>query len=316
MNGIKLLATGRHLPSRCVTNDDLSRMVETNDQWIRERTGIVTRYLCGEGETNTGNALAAARQALERSGLSPEDIGLCVAATFTAEHGTPSLACELHHLLGLPETTPSFDVNAACTGFLHALEVARCMLAAGTLKTKRALVVGSEVLSRLTDFTDRSTCILFGDGAGAAIIELDENAPFASVLGARGDAEVLRCGGAGIAGDYIYMDGKAVFRFAVEALPRCAKEVAAKAGITLDDVDRFVFHQANQRIIDFAVKKLGADPAKCTGNIARTGNTSAASVPLLLDELVTSGQLTSGQKALCVGFGGGLTWAGALLELA
>ena len=315
MNGIKLLATGRHLPSRCVTNDDLSRMVETNDQWIRERTGIATRYLCGEGETNTGNALAAARQAMERSGLAPEDIGLCVAATFTADHGTPSLACELHHLLGLPETTPSFDVNAACTGFLHALEVARCMLASGTLKTKRALVVGSEVLSRLTDFTDRSTCILFGDGAGAAIIELDENAPFASVLGARGDAEVLRCGGAGIAGDYIYMDGKAVFRFAVEAIPRCVEEVLRQANLTMDQVDHVICHQANARIIDHAMRKLKAPAEKFYKNIDKYGNTSSASIPIALDEMLEKGVARPGDTAILVGFGGGLTWGGLLLQL-
>lgn len=315
MNGIKLLATGRHLPSRCVTNDDLSRMVETNDQWIRERTGIATRYLCGEGETNTSNALAAARQALERSGLSPEDIGLCVAATFTADHGTPSLACELHHLLGLPETTPSFDVNAACTGFLHALEVARCMLAAETLKTKRALVVGSEVLSRVTDFTDRSTCILFGDGAGAAIIELEENAPFASVLGARGDVDVLHCGGAGIAGEYIHMDGQGVFRFAVEAIPRCIAEVMDQAGLTMDQVDHVICHQANARIIDYAVRKLKAPAEKFYKNIDKYGNTSSASIPIALDEMLEKGVARPGDTAILVGFGGGLTWGGLLLQL-
>ena len=178
-------------------------------------------------------------------------------------------------------------------------------------------MVGVEALSRITDFTDRSTCVLFGDGAGAAVVEWRTDYPsLCGVLGCRGNQEALYVPGANSPDpSYIHMDGKAVFRFAVEALPRCAKEVVKKAGLTLEDVDRFVFHQANQRIIDFAVKKLGVDPAKCTGNIARTGNTSAASVPLLLDELVTSGQLTSGQKALCVGFGGGLTWAGVLLEL-
>ena len=315
MNAIKLLGTGRHVPSRCLTNDDLSRMVDTSDQWIRERTGIVTRYLCGEGEGNTASALAAAKTAMDRAGVGPEDIGVCVAATFTPDHATPSLACELHQRLGLAETTPAFDVNAACTGFLHALETARCLLAAGHLRAPCALVVGSEVLSRITDFTDRSTCVLFGDGAAAAVIRLTDNAPYACVLGARGDAQILRSGGAGAADRFIHMDGQAVFRFAVEALPRCVRQVLDRAGLGLEDVDRFVFHQANQRIIDFAVKKLGVDPAKCAGNISRTGNTSAASIPLLLDDLMAAGDLRPGQRALCVGFGGGLTWAGALVEV-
>ena len=174
------------------------------------------------------------------------------------------------------------------------------------------------MLSRITDFTDRSTCVLFGDGAGAAVVEWREDYPsLCAVMGSRGNREVLMIPGVNTgAASYIHMDGKEVFRFAVEVLPRCAKEVAAKAGIGLDQVDHFVFHQANQRILDFAIKKLRLDPEKCAGNIAHTGNTSAASVPILLDELVRSGQLHSGQKVLCAGFGGGLTWAGALLQLA
>ena len=241
---------------------------------------------------------------------------MCIVATLSQDFLTPAAACILQRDLGFPEDTVCFDLNAACSGFVYGLHTAECLLAASA--RKYGLIVGVEALSRIIDFTDRGTCVLFGDGAGAAVVEWREDYPsLHAVLGCRGNQDALYVPGANApVPSYIHMDGKAVFRFAVEALPRCAKEVAAKAGITLDDVDRFVFHQANQRIIDFAVKKLGADPAKCTGNIARTGNTSAASVPLLLDELVTSGQLTSGQKALCVGFGGGLTWAGALLELA
>ena len=174
------------------------------------------------------------------------------------------------------------------------------------------------MISRITDFSDRGTCVLFGDGVGAAVVEWRAGYPsLHAVLGCRGNDEVLYA--PGVHSDrpsYIHMDGQPVFRFAVEAVPRCARGVLSKAGLGPENVDRFVFHQANQRIIDFAVKKLGIDPAKCTGNIERTGNTSAASVPLLLDELITGGELRSGQRALCVGFGGGLTWAGALLELA
>ena len=315
MNAIKLLGTGRHVPSRCLTNDDLSRMVDTSDQWIRERTGIVTRYLCGEGEGNTASALAAAKTAMDRAGVGPEDIGVCVAATFTPDHATPSLACELHQRLGLAETTPAFDVNAACTGFLHALETARCLLAAGHLRAPCALVVGSEVLSRITDFTDRSTCVLFGDGAAAAVIRLTDNAPYACVLGARGDAQILRSGGAGAADRFIHMDGQAVFRFAVDAVPRCIGAVLAQAGMTLEEVDHVICHQANSRIIDYVVRKLKAPPEKFYKNMDRYGNTSAASIPIALDELLEKGLAREGQIALCVGFGAGLTWGGALLKL-
>ena len=229
---------------------------------------------------------------------------------------TPSAACVLQKELGLAEDTVCFDLNAACAGFVYGLHTAECLLAAS--ERKYGLVIGGEVLSRITDFTDRSTCVLFGDGAGAAIVRWGEDYPsLSAVMGSRGNSGVLYIPGVNT-GDpsYIHMDGKEVFRFAVEVLPRCAKEVAAKAGISLDEVDRFAFHQANQRILDHAIKKLKLDPAKCTGNIAHTGNTSAASVPILLDQLVSSGQLRSGQKVLCAGFGGGLTWAGALLQLA
>ena len=315
MNAIKLLGTGRHVPSRCLTNDDLSRMVDTSDQWIRERTGIVTRYLCGEGEGNTSSALAAAKTAMERAGVGPEDIGVCVAATFTADHATPSLACELHQLLGFAETTPAFDVNAACTGFLHALETARCLLAAGHLRAPCALVVGSEALSRITDFTDRSTCVLFGDGAAAAVIRLTDDAPYACVLGARGDTQILRAGGAGEMDRFIHMDGRAVFRFAVDAVPKCIDAVLSQAGMTLSQVDHVICHQANSRIIDYVVRRLKAPPEKFYKNMDRYGNTSAASIPIALDELLEKGLARQGQIALCVGFGAGLTWGGALLKL-
>ena len=316
MSAPKILSTGRCLPRRVVTNQDLSLRVDTNDEWIATRTGIRSRYHCTEGESHTSLCLAAAKQALERAGIGPEQIGVCVVATLSQDFLTPAAACILQRELGFPEDTVCFDLNAACSGFVYGLHTAQCLLSAAG--RKYGLVVGVEALSRITDFTDRSTCVLFGDGAGAAVVEWREDYPsLHAVLGCRGNEEALYIPGANSPDpSYIHMDGKAVFRFAVEALPRCAKEVVKQAGLTLEDVDRFVFHQANQRIIDFAVKKLGVDPARCTGNIERTGNTSAASVPLLLDELVTSGRLTSGQKALCVGFGGGLTWAGALLELA
>ncbi|HIV44286.1 MAG TPA: ketoacyl-ACP synthase III [Candidatus Faecalibacterium avium] len=316
MSGIKLISTGSALPVREVTNFDMEKLVETSDEWISTRTGISARRFCSGEECHTSLCLAAARQALERSGLRPEQIGVCLVATLTQDTMTPSTACVLQKELGLPEDTVCFDLNAACAGFVYGLHTAECLLAAAS--RKYGLVIGCEVLSRITDFTDRSTCVLFGDGAGAAILEWGEDYPsLCAVMGSRGNRQVLMIPGVNTGSpNFIHMDGKEVFRFAVDVLPKCAKEVAAKAGISLDQVDRFVFHQANQRILDYAIKKLKIDPARCAGNIARTGNTSAASVPLLLDELVTSGALRSGQRALCAGFGGGLTWAGALLQLA
>lgn len=316
MSGIKLMGTGSALPAQEVTNFDLEKKVDTSDEWIVTRTGISSRHYCTGEENHLGLCTAAARRALESASIGPEQIGVCLVATLTQDTMTPSTACVLQKELGMPEDTVCFDLNAACAGFVYGLHTAECLLAASV--RKYALVIGCEVLSRITDFTDRSTCVLFGDGAGAAVVEWREDYPsLCAVMGSRGNREVLMIPGVNTgAASYIHMDGKEVFRFAVEVLPRCAKEVAARAGIGLDQVDHFVFHQANQRILDFAIKKLRLDPEKCAGNIAHTGNTSAASVPILLDELVRSGQLHSGQKVLCAGFGGGLTWAGALLQLA
>ena len=316
MSGIKLLATGSALPQHVVTNHDLEQIMDTSDEWIRSRTGIGARHHCSREECHTSLCLEAAKKALERSGIDPKQIGVCLVATLTPDHLTPATACVLQRELGLEEDTICFDLNAACSGFVYALHTAECLLAAST--RKYGLVLGAEVLSRVIDMADRSTCVLFGDGAGAALVRWREDYPsIHAVLGCRGDDRVLVVPGVNQSvPSVVHMEGQDVFRFAVEALPRCAREVAQKAGITLEEVDRFVFHQANQRIINFAVKKLGVDPAKCTGNIAHTANTSAASVPILLDELVEKGEVKPGDKVLCVGFGGGLTWAGALLEVA
>ena len=316
MSGLKLLGTGSGVPSEILTNADLAKLVDTSDEWITTRTGISSRRRCAPWETHTQLCLAAARQALERSGVDPGQIGVCVVATLTPDWLTPAAACVLQKELGLEEDTVCFDLNAACSGFVYALHTAQCLLAAAP--RKYGLVLGAEVLSRVTDYTDRSTCVLFGDGAGAAVVEWREDYPsIHAVLGCRGNTESLLIPGVAVgAPSYIHMDGQPVFRFAVETVPRCITQVLERAGLEVGDVERFVFHQANQRIIDMAVKKLRLPPEKCTGNIARTGNTSAASVPLLLDELVSEGALKSGQRALCVGFGGGLTWAGAVLELA
>ena len=255
-------------------------------------------------------AIAAAKQALERSGLSPQDIACCVCATLSAPDATPSVACQVQRALSLPENRPALDVNAACSGFIYGTAVARGLMA--TLGGRYALVVGCEALSRLMDQTDRSTCVLFGDGAGAAIFELCD-APFAITLGARGD-EAIHAGGPCRTGSApISMDGRAVFRFAVDALPRCLHAVLDETQLTLDDVDWVVCHQANSRIIDHCVKALHADAAKFYKNMDRHGNTSAASIPVALNEMAEAGLLKAGQKVSCIGFGGGLTWGGMLV---
>ena len=313
MNGFQLLATGGALPGRTVTNDDLSRMVDTSDDWITSRTGIRTRHWCTEGESAATLAIAAAKQALARSGLAPADIACCICATLSAPDATPSVACQVQAALGLPETCPALDINAACSGFLYGTAVARGLLA--TLGGQYALVIGCEALSRLMDPADRSTCVLFGDGAGAAIFELAADpTPFAVMLGARGDA-AIHAGGPSRAGSApITMDGRAVFRFAVDALPKCLHAVLDETQLTLDDLSWVVCHQANSRIIDHCVKALQADPAKFYKNMDRHGNTSAASIPVALNELAESGQLQPGQLLACSGFGGGLTWGGAIFQ--
>ena len=284
MKGLQLLATGGALPGRVVTNEDLSRQVDTSDEWITTRTGIRQRYYCTESEDAATLAIAAARQALARSGLAASEIACCVAATLSAPTATPSVACRVQAALGLPENRPAFDVNAACSGFIYAIAAAHGLL--NTLGGRYALVIGCEALSRMVDPTDRTTCVLFGDGAGAAILELAEGVPFAVTLGARG-SEAIRVGGPAACDTApITMDGKAVFRFAVETMPRCLQTVLERSQKTLADLDWVVCHQANSRIIDHCIKHLHAEPSKFYKNMDRHGNTSAASIPIALHEMV------------------------------
>lgn len=313
MNGIKIKGTGRCVPEKTVTNDDLARIVDTSDQWITTRTGIRRRHHCAT-ETHANLCAGAAKAALARARVAPEQIGACIVATVSADTAVPSAACLLQRELGLPEDIPCFDLNAACTGFLYALHTMECLLNASPRKF--GLVVGAEVLSRLINWEDRGTCILFGDGAGAAVVECREGWPsIGAVLGSRGDDELLRLPGLE-AGErsFIQMDGTKVFKFAVETVPRCMDQVLQKAGMTAEDVDFFVFHQANARIIDLAVRKYRIPTEKYYKNIQEYGNTSAASIPLVLSELEEQGKVGPGSRVLAVGFGGGLTWGGALIE--
>ena len=311
MRGLRFVSIARYVPEKVVTNDDLSRIVDTNDEWIRTRTGIGERHF-SEGETAVDLCVGAARLALERAGIAPEELAGCIVATCTPDHASPSNACLVQAALGLPENIPCYDISAGCTGFLYGLETVRGMLALEE-KKKYALLIGCDQLSRVIDMTDRSTCVLFGDGAGAAVLTLEDRLWHAD-LGSRGNAEVLWLNGPGPETTYITMDGKAVFRFAVDALPSCARTLLDKSGLTLDDIDWIVPHQANRRIIETAAKRLHAPLEKFYQNMERYGNTSAASVPIALDEMVEQGLLKRGQKVLAVAFGAGLTWGGALFE--
>ena len=315
MNGIKIRGTGRCVPEKVITNDDLAKVVETNDAWITSRTGISCRHHC-VSETHADLCAGAARAALKRAGVTPDQIGACIVATVSADTVVPSAACLLQRELGLPTDIPCFDLNAACTGFLFALHTMECLLNAA--HRKFGLVVGAEALSRLINWEDRSTCVLFGDGAGAAVVECREGWPsIGAELGSRGDDELLRVPGleTGERG-FISMEGTKVFKFAVEIVPHCMDQVLARVHRTIQDVDFFVFHQANARIIDLVVRKYRIPPEKYYKNIAEYGNTSAASIPLVLSELQEQGKVGPGARVLAVGFGGGLTWGGALLEFA
>lgn len=311
MNGLHILGTGRAVPDQIITNDDLARRVDTNDEWIVARTGIRERRFAREGEPLTQFTVAAARQALERAGLKPEDIGLCITATVTSDRLFPSQACLIHQELGLPEDCPAFDLSAGCTGFLYAMETAAAMLP--RMNRPYALLVGGELLSRIVDMDDRSTCILFGDGAGAAVVESTE-AGWYSVLGTRGDRDVLWAWGPGQERPYLHMDGQGVFQFALKTVPQVAKQLLEKAGMDKEQVDWYVPHQANHRIVESVAKRLKMPLSRFYENMDRYGNTSAGSIPIALDEMAEQGLLKKGQWVMCLGFGAGLTWGGALFQ--
>lgn len=311
MNGLKLLSTGRALPREALSNDSMRQFVDTSDEWITSRTGISQRYFCGEGESTTTLAIEAARLALERSGIAPEDVGCVLVATSSGEYAMPSTACLVHAALGLPEDIPAMDVGAACAGFLFAMETARGLLV--TSGRRYALIIGAEQMSSVLDMSDRNTCVLFGDGAGAAMFELVPDAEYTSVQGVRG-SDAIRVGGPRRT-QPMTMDGQAVFRFAVSTLPQCVNDLLQKASLTTDDVDWVICHQANVRILDSSIRRLKMPAEKFYKNLDRYANTSAASIPIALDEMNEKGLLKSGQRIILVGFGGGLTWAGAMLRV-
>lgn len=303
MNGIKIISTGRGIPSKKVTNDDLAEFVETSDEWITSRTGIKSRYYCSENESNIDLGYLAAQNAIEKNNIDKSKIGVCVVATFAAKTKVPSLACNLQAMLGLDEI-PCFDINAACTGFVYAVEVARHLTSE---EKPYMLVICSEQLSRKTNFQDRGTCVLFGDGAGAIIAENSDNL-YHSILKARGNKEILNCD------KYIEMDGSGVFRFAVGVVPKVINELLANANLDIDDIDQIICHQANQRIIGHISKKMKVPMDKLYMNLQNYGNTSSASIPIALDEMLEKNIIKRGDKIMMIGFGGGLTWGGLLIE--
>ncbi len=311
MKGIHIVSTGLGLPKKVVTNDDLSKIVDTNDEWIVTRTGIKSRYKCEE-ETCVSLATAAAKEAIESAKVAREEIGVLIVATQTSDYSFPSAACLVAKNLGLSEEITAFDVAAACSGFLMGLGAARGLLEASA--KRYALVIGSEQLSKVLDYGDRSSCILFGDGAGAVLIESADN-PFRQKSWARGDIEVLNCFGTGCNDAKLRMNGKEVFRFAVNALEQAVVEILEEEKMTMKDMDYCICHQANARIIAHVQKKYPGFEDKFYMNIERFGNTSAASIPIVLDELNKAGKLKAGMKIVCAAFGAGLTWSGLYLTV-
>jgi 3-oxoacyl-[acyl-carrier-protein] synthase-3 len=313
----RILGTGSYLPERVVTNFDLEKIVDTTDAWIQERTGIRQRHLVSEGESTVDLAEAAARRAIEAAGILPTDLDLIVVATTTPDQFFPSTACLLQQRLDV-HGCPAFDVQAVCTGFVYALGVADKFVQTGT--SKRALVVGAEAFSRIIDWTDRGTCVLFGDGAGAVVIEAaPEPGIISTHLHADGAYKDLLQVPGGIGnGDrnasYVEMRGKEVFKMAVTTLGRIVDETLTANGMQKSDIDWVIPHQANMRILQATARKLDLPMERVVVTVAEHGNTSAASIPLALDQAVRDGRIRRGDTLFLEGFGGGFTWGSALLR--
>ena len=318
----RIAGTGSYLPEKVVTNDDLSKVVDTSDEWIRTRTGIRQRHVAADGQTSSDMGHQAALQAIEAAGIDPSGIDLIVVGTTTPDYVFPSTACLIQQKLGVPGC-PAFDVNAACSGFLFALSVADQFIRTGSART--VLVVGVETLTRMVDWTDRTTCVLFGDGAGAVVLKADADTGILSThLHADGNKRDLLCCPVGVsagfdnslpnAGVRITMAGNEVFKHAVKALDSVVDEALEANGLDKGDLDWLIPHQANLRIIEATAKRLDMPMERVIVTVDRHGNTSAGSVPLALDEAVRSGRVQRGQLLLLEAFGGGFTWGAALLR--
>lgn len=332
MQGIQIMGTGCYLPERVVENEEFTKFVDTSDEWIRTRTGISRRRMVN-GEPTWYMAAQAAKQALQRAGITPQQVGLIITTSVTPDFFTPSMSCFVQRELGAIGSM-TIDINCACAGCVYGIDMARRYLMTSTEEEiQYALVVSSEQLSRNTDFEDRSTCVLFGDGAAAVVLQRGEGM-YASFLGGDGNgakylyARALpsrnpfmkepyvqvddQCTGG--RDHYFYMNGKEVYKFAVNALPRSARKAAEKAGISIDEIDWFIPHQANIRIIQTAAERLGVSMDKFIVNIAEYSNTSSATVTLALNEGVADGRIQRGQKICLVGFGAGLVYGAIVME--
>ncbi len=321
MTYARITGTGSFLPGAPITNTELiaRHQLDSSDDWIVERTGIKARHLAGEGVTASDLGCEASRRALEAAGREASEVDLIIVATSTPDFIFPSTAALLQHKLGIKNNAPAFDLQAVCSGFAYALSVAEKFIRSGSHKC--ALVVGAEVFSRILDWTDRGTCVLFGDGAGAVVLEASEEPGIlATTLHADGSYHGILnvpghiCGGQPTGDPFLRMDGQAVFKFAVRALSEAAEKVMAEAGVTSAQVDWLIPHQANIRIMSATAKKLGLPIEKCVVTVDHHGNTSAASIPLALDEAVRAGRIKKGQRLLLEGVGGGFTWGAALLQ--
>lgn len=318
---VKIIGTGSALPEKIVTNDDLTQLVDTSDEWIKERTGIGSRRI-STGETVASLAAQACEKALENADREVAQVQLLLVATCTPEVGIPCAACQVQSLLGAANAV-AFDLNAACAGFLFALNTAYAYIEAGIYEN--ALIVGSEVLSKIVDWTDRGTCVLFGDGAGAVLVERSEQPGILGFVqhsdGTKG--EVLKCDSRQLKNPYISltfdspfvkMDGREVFAFAVRQVPSCIQEVLQQTRLDAGDVDLYVLHQANRRIVEGIAKRLAVETDKFPMNLDRVGNMSSAAIPVLLDELNREGRLQEGMTLVLSGFGAGLTYGACVLR--
>lgn len=319
----QITGIGSYLPQRVLTNTELETLVDTSDEWILSRTGIRERRIVAEGQATSDLATAALSTAIASAGIGPGDIDLLVVGTSSPDMIFPSTACIVQDLLGL--ACPAYDVNAACSGFIYALHAGVTAIESG--RAKRAAIVGADALTRHIDFTDRTTCVLFGDGAGAVILEAGENAGVLGVAlgadGSGGDLLKIQAGGSAhpmthealdTRKNFVTMNGNEVFRFAVKAIPRATMEALEASGLTVADLDWLVPHQANQRIIQTVEQRLGIPHDRVFSHVDRVGNTSAGSIPLALDDLYTSGRLSPGNLVALVGFGAGLTWGAAVIR--
>ena len=318
MTGV-ICGTGSSIPVHTIDNNDIAKLVETSDEWIRERTGVVRRHIIEE-ETTVSMAADAARKALADSGTAPEDVDLILVSTISSNVILPCAACEVQRQIGAVNAT-CYDMSAACTGFVFGYCAALAYLSCGMYRT--ILVIGSESLSNLTNWKDRGTCILFGDGAGAAVVKAEEGTfyqPVTHSAGSLGDALTCTSRHARNAAQlpeeelYMQMDGRGVFQFAVRRVPEVIGEVLEKNQVPIGDIDWFVLHQANRRIVEAVAKRLKAPLEKFPMNLQEYGNTSSASIPILLDEMRRDGRLKAGQKIVIAGFGAGLSWGAAILD--